>query len=100
MATKGTKETFITKARAKHGSVYDYNEVTYTGSKTKVRLICSLHGGFEISPDNHLAGKGCPTCGRIKNANGQRKTKEQFIAEARSVQGGKYDLAEPHHSKI
>jgi ssDNA-binding Zn-finger/Zn-ribbon topoisomerase 1 len=93
MATKGTKETFITKARAKHGSVYDYNEVTYTGSKTKVRLICSIHGGFEISPDNHLAGKGCPTCGRIKNANGQRKTKEQFIAEARSVHGNKYDYS-------
>lgn len=93
MATKGTKETFIAKARAKHGLVYDYTEVTYAGSKAKVRLICSVHGGFEISPDNHLSGKGCPTCGRLKNANGQRKTTEQFIAEARAVHGDKYDYS-------
>lgn len=93
MATKGTKEGFIAKARSKHGSAYDYSEVEYSGSKTKVRVLCSLHGGFEVSPDNHQRGKGCPACGRKKNADGQRKTTEQFIVEAHAVHGDKYDYS-------
>lgn len=27
-------------------------------------LICSEHGAFRITPDNHVQGKGCPSCSR------------------------------------
>ena len=59
--------SFIEKAIVKHGNLYDYSETNFCGSKTKVKVICSLHGAFMISPYNHISqninnpGK-CPQC--------------------------------------
>lgn len=57
---------FIKKAMIVHGSLYDYSQVVYFNSKTKVRILCSEHGIFEQTPDKHLQGRGCPLCGSKK----------------------------------
>jgi hypothetical protein len=49
---KDTK-TFISESRLIHGDLYDYSKVDYVNSKTKVTIICPMHGGFEIQP-KHL----------------------------------------------
>lgn len=64
---KGIKfntESFIEEAK-KIFSEYDYSEVQYINSKTKIRIKCNEHGWFEKKPADLLIGKGCGTCGRL-----------------------------------
>jgi len=56
-------EKFIKKSKIIHGNKYDYSLVDYINNKTKVKIICSLHGIFEQRPDKHLCGRGCVVCG-------------------------------------
>lgn len=55
-------DCFEAKARAVHGGIYSYSDVVYTTSRKPVTIICKNHGVFDITPDNHLRGKGCPSC--------------------------------------
>lgn len=58
-----TTEQFIKEARKIHGDRYDYSLVEYTNNKTKVKIICPIHGLFEQSPQSHLKdGQNCPRC--------------------------------------
>src|SRR5205085_1280953 len=50
---------FITQSIEKHGDKYDYSKVVYKNAISHVIIICKKHGDFEITPDNHLRGKGC-----------------------------------------
>jgi len=87
MGKKLTTDDFIMKAKAIHNYKYNYSLVDYTGNKTKVKIICPIHGEFEQRPDLHLSGKGCYKCGIIK------KTTEDFISEAKLIHGDKYDYS-------
>jgi len=40
------KENFIKKAKEVHGNNFNYEKVNYINSKTKVIIICPLHGEF------------------------------------------------------
>lgn len=48
---------FIKDATEIHGDKYDYSNLNYINSKTKVIIICKEHGEFEQSPSNHLKGQ-------------------------------------------
>lgn len=65
---KDSLETFIKKANKIHKNRYDYSLVNYIGSKTKIKIICPIHGKFEQQPYNHLMKKGCYKCSREQNA--------------------------------
>ena len=56
------KEGFIKKAREVHGDKYDYSKVEYINNKTKVTIICPIHGEFQQTPNCHLRGGTCPEC--------------------------------------
>ena len=86
-----TTEEWIENARNVHGDKYDYSKVHYVNNATKVCINCPIHGGFEQTPNNHLAGQGCPTCGKCI------PTKEEWIAEARKVHGNKYDYSKAYY---
>jgi Zn finger protein HypA/HybF involved in hydrogenase expression len=62
-------QEFIAKARAVHGDKYNYDDVVYTGSAAKVRIICPRHGEFQQVSRNHLQGRGCPVCGGSQKSN-------------------------------
>lgn len=70
------RETFIEKAKVVHGNKYDYSKVEYINNKTKVCIICPIHGEFWITPSNHLLGRGCRECGIIKQQENAKKRKE------------------------
>ena len=55
-------KNFIKKSRLIHGNKYDYSNVQYTNSKTKVCVICPIHGEFWVRPDIHLMGCLCKKC--------------------------------------
>lgn len=62
MPAKKSHAQFINDAIAVHGSRYDYTKVEYINSSTKISVLCSKHGEFSVSPNNHLRGSGCPIC--------------------------------------
>lgn len=58
-----TQEEFIEKARAMHGTLYDYSLVDYKNSGEDVEIICKVHArSFWQAPTNHKSGSGCPAC--------------------------------------
>lgn len=79
---------FVNKAISKHGNKYDYSEVVYKNSKTKIIIICPIHGKFTQNPSKHLSGQGCPKC-----AGNFKHTRDSFIKEAILKHGNKYDYS-------
>lgn len=61
-ARTSTTSEFVDKATVIHGTMYDYTSVNYVNCKSPVNIICSTHGEFSQTPDNHLRGSGCPKC--------------------------------------
>lgn len=65
MPIKLTTKQFIEKSLDIYGNNYDYSEVNYINSSTKVEIICAEHGSFYKTPNKHLASKqGCPNCSK------------------------------------
>ena len=88
-----SKEEFIEKARKIHGDRYDYSKVEYINAKTKVCIICPIHGEFWQTPLNHLNSNGCNDCGKVSSHRKQAHTNEIFIENARKIHGDKYDYS-------
>ena len=91
--SKLTTEEFIRKAKEVHGDKYDYSKVEYINNKTKVCIICPLHGEFWQNPFSHLKGHNCGKCGSKSTAKTQSYTTETFIEKAKEVHGDKYDYS-------
>lgn len=81
---------FLNNAIKVHGIKYDYSKVEYKSAKTKIIIICSKHGNFMQTPDNHLQGKECLKCSNEKNAFNQTKTLSEFIKESIKIHGNAY----------
>lgn len=80
---------FTEKAIAVHGDRYDYEDVCYVDSTTKVNIFCRLHGIFEQRPDHHLEGKGCYICG----GGGKKFSQDTVINQFKAIHGEKYDYS-------
>ena len=87
--TSGMDKTlFILKAKEIHGDKYDYTNVEYVNTHTKVKIICSTHGVFEQSPNNHLSKKqGCYKCLDKIHDN------HSFIRVSSLIHNNKYDYS-------
>lgn len=92
---KLTLQQFLDKATSIHGEQYDYSEVIYKNTTTKVRIKCKKHNKiFLQTPNSHIHRKaGCPICCNEKIRNSKLLTKEEFIAKARLMHKGKYDYS-------
>ena len=88
-----SKEKFINEAKLVHGDKYDYSKVNYVNSFNKIKILCPEHGEFEQQPNNHLVGKGCVLCGKIKSGNKQIKSKEDFINNANLIHDNVYNYS-------
>lgn len=86
-------ESFIHKAKLLHGDKYDYSLVNYLGFKSKIKIICRIHGEFEQRPDKHIQGCGCQICGKEKISKGNRSNTESFILKAKKIHGDQYDYS-------
>lgn len=85
MSVRCTTEGFIEKALRIHKCRYDYSNVNYITTDTKVDIICREHGTFKQKPSNHINGQGCPKCGAKKRA----KTYSKTILNNRKQNGAK-----------
>ena len=86
-------EQFIEKATKLHNGKYDYSKVEYKNAKTKVCILCPIHGEFWQKPNDHLNGCGCSVCGIKKVKIALSGKKEDFIEKAKQIHGNKYDYS-------
>lgn len=59
-----TQEQFIQRAKKMHPNMYDYSNVEYVNTTTKVIIGCKkCKQDFKQRPNNHIhQGNGCPEC--------------------------------------
>lgn len=86
-----TTAEFIDEAKNIHGDKYDYSLAQYHNAKTKVKIICPVHGVFEQQPDKHINGKsGCGKC-HLENS---RMDHDDFIKQVNIIHNNKYDYSQ------
>lgn len=84
---KLTTKEFIKIAKKVHNNKYNYNKVIYKNNKSKVIIICPIHGEFLQKADHHIYHKnGCSLCSKNK-----KLTTEEFIERAKRIHGNKYN---------
>lgn len=59
---KLTQEEVIARFKAVHGDKYDYSITKYIDTRSRVSIICPIHGQFKQLVRRHFAGCGCPDC--------------------------------------
>ncbi|RTK96772.1 MAG: hypothetical protein EKK64_03020 [Neisseriaceae bacterium] len=84
-----TVDKFIEKSRAVHGDKYSYDLARYKNLRTLIKITCPLHGEFERTPVQHIAGSGCLIC----------LNHEKFLKKARELHGDKYDYSKVEYTK-
>lgn len=87
------KDRFIKISKDKHGDKYNYDNINYINSKTKVKILCELHGYFLQEPSSHMRGNGCKECASNKYKDLYRKTQEKFIEDSIRVHGNEYSYS-------
>jgi|GEM_PF-2735875 len=94
MTARLTKQEFVSLAQKIHGDRYDYSRVEYRQNKVKIKIICSEHGIFEQTPNDHLSGCGCFKCGKVKAGKSQSKSiADNFVSRAAAVHLDRYDYS-------
>lgn len=92
---KKGREQFIKESICIHGNKYDYSKVDYVDIKTKVCIICPIHGEFWQTPLIHLKGFGCKKCSGC-----EKHTTESFINKAKKIYGDEYDYSKVEYKNI
>lgn len=89
---KNRFETLEKDFREIHGNTYSYSKAIYVNAKSKLTITCNVHGDFEQSPNVHLRGDGCPSCGHLKTVAGAvKKASSEFEGRANKIHSKKYD---------
>jgi hypothetical protein len=95
---RSNTEKFIKRAVEVHGTLYDYSKSVYGNNNMgKIIIVCSKHGEFLQTPNDHLDGCGCPICGKEKNTKSRTKTTELFIEEAKNIWRNFYDYSKSNY---
>jgi len=89
-----TQEQFILAAKEIHGDRYDYSNVIYTTTNSKVTITCKTHGDYEQRASAHLMGRGCICCAGVN-----KRTTDEFITRSREIHGDKYDYSKVEYTK-
>lgn len=86
------EKLFIEKAKSVHpDGAYGYSNVHYTCSLENVNITClTCEKDFPQTPNTHLCGAGCPTCGDRTATESRRKTLDAFIYQANEVHEHQY----------
>lgn len=87
--SRKTTEQFIIDATNIHKNKYDYSLVDYKNSRTKVVIICKIHGKFNQRPNSNLQGADCKQCGSLR----VKSTLEKFILKSNIIHNNKYDYS-------
>jgi len=56
--------------------------------RTKIKIICHVHGVFEQLPSSHLYGHGCLVC-----SGNKKKDTKTFVDDSTVIHHGVYDYS-------
>ena len=90
-----SESALVDAFRKKHGYAYQYLPFpeAFT-TKTRVTIVCPIHGEFQQLIERHLRGQGCAKCFAVRNGVNRRLGRSAWIRRFESVHGrGKYDYA-------
>ena len=90
LSQRSSAKAFVISSQKIHGVRYDYSDVDYVNTMTKVIVICHAHGSFEVRPNSHLNGNGCPACGRISARENMALDYSKFLERAEKVHKDRY----------
>ena len=62
---KYNNDEFIKLASEHHNKKYDYALTNYENCRSKIKIVCPIHGEFEQIPYVHLQNHGCAKCSGI-----------------------------------
>jgi hypothetical protein len=79
----------ISKFKEIWNDKYDYSQVNYVNTMTKVNIICHVHGLFQIKPNNHISGQGCKLC----SIDSKKYSFEKFLEIANEKHHNFYDYS-------
>lgn len=102
-----SQQEFINESIVIHENKYDYSLVEYENTKTKVKIICPIHGEFEQAPTHHIKGVGCPCCNESKGEkkiskllkeNGINFERQKKFSECKNIMELPFDFYLPEHN--
>jgi hypothetical protein len=74
-----TYESFLIEASKIHKELYIYPKEGYVNRKTKIPIQCvRCNETFLQTPENHISGKGCNKCNRMKSTWEKELRKKNF----------------------
>lgn len=104
-----TWEHFDKMVSMMHGKdTYGYTPFDHIDDITEITIICKNHGPFVASVRDHIAGRGCPSCGITRQTQSIQygkfleharrdselaQRKDEFLAKSKEVHGGRYDYS-------
>lgn len=86
-------QEFLTAAVIEHGLNYEYDYYENVRNRDKIKIKCKIHGCFIQSVKDHLSGKGCAKCGRIKSDINRIKSTYHFIEKCKAIHNDRYDYS-------
>lgn len=90
---KYSDEEFIKTCNETHNNMYNYKNLKYNGVKSKIKIICKIHGEFERTAEQHLNGYGCKKCDIENLVPHCKYNTENFIIKANIIHKFKYDYS-------
>lgn len=91
---KFTFEEAVALANIKHNNRYTYHKDSYVNTMSKTLITCPIHGDFQQTMHNHLAGQGCPKCGSAQGGLMMRLSQEEFLSRIQKIHKNKgYDFS-------
>ena len=99
MAKVHDTRSFIIASLLKHGNRFDYSKSVYINQKSKVKIICRIHGAFMQSPASHyLNGATCLKCSNEERSFLKMQDEHNFIEKAVERHGHKYGFSRLKYS--
>jgi Zn finger protein HypA/HybF involved in hydrogenase expression len=87
----GRAVDWVERFKSVHGDKYDYSQFEYQDYKQPAVIVCSTHGEFMQTPDNHYRGKqGCPQCKGKRIQLSKQMSFTDFVQKAHKKHGNKF----------
>ena len=93
---KYTTQQIVAQFIKVHKDNYDYSQVNYIHSQTKVKIICKVHGIFEQLIGMHRQGQGCAKC----IYDEKRSSLSDVIDKFKTEHGDKYDYSFVNYTNV
>ena len=90
MAKRLTQADIIERIREVHGDKYDLSKIIYVNRRTKIELVCKLHGSWFTTTEQLFRGQGCFTCGKKQSGRTNRTSFKDFVIRANQIHENKY----------